>query len=92
MRKSAAAYADQSDPVRNRQFARRWSEAPRATRISAEPIRLIEVPSALDADGEPRAALLVPPGASSVSRRPNVRVFPSISAAVAEKRRLEAGR
>lgn len=51
---------------------------------------LLLLPEAPDADGEPRAALLVPhvrPG-----RRPKLRAFLSIAAALAAKRDMEAGR
>jgi hypothetical protein len=89
-------YALQSDPDRNPQFRRRWSEAARkprkAQKASAEPIRLIEVPNALDANGTPRAALLVPPAADAVSRRPIIRMFASVAAAIAAKRNMEGSR
>jgi len=94
MRKNAADYAVQSDPTCNRNFGRRWAEAPlrKPATAAAEPIRLIAVPNALDVDGLPRAALLVPPEPSAISRRPVIRIFASISAAIAAKRSLEAGR
>jgi hypothetical protein len=88
-----ASYALQSDPDRNRHFTRRWSEpAEPAARISAERIKLIEVPGAFSSDGEPRAALLVPPAASSISRRPALRMFASVAAAIAAKRSMEGGK
>lgn len=93
MRKTAAAHAQQSDPDQNRQFRRRWTEAPagKIAKAPAEPIRLIEVPNAIDADGTPRAALLVPPEPAALNRRPVVRFFASIGAAIAAKRALEGG-
>jgi ferric-dicitrate binding protein FerR (iron transport regulator) len=88
-----AAYALQSDPESNRQFRRRWSEnSPQPRRACAEPIRLIEVPNALDAHGTPRAALLVPPAPDAVSRRPVIKMFASVAAAIAAKRSMEGSR
>jgi hypothetical protein len=57
-----------------------------------EPIRLIEVPNSLDASGACRAALLVPPAPGSVNRRPLIRMFASVAAAIAAKRSMESGR
>jgi hypothetical protein len=94
-------YASQSDPDLNPQFRRRWAEPalkpskPRKAKVqqaSAEPIRLIDVPNALDANGTPRAALLVPPAPDAVSRRPIIRMFASVAAAIAAKRHLEGSR
>jgi hypothetical protein len=56
----------------------------------AAPIRLHLLPEALDRDGEPRAALVVPPSASRYGRRSITLLFPSIAAAVAAKRSMEA--
>lgn len=94
MRKTPAQYAEQSDPTRNRNFSRRWTETParKPDTASAEPIRLVEMPHALDGDGAPRVALLVPPEPAAINRRPIVRMFASIGAAIAAKRNLEAGR
>ncbi|MCG7360824.1 hypothetical protein MHZ93_06120 [Roseomonas sp. ACRSG] len=91
-------YALQSDPDCNPQFRRRWAEPARkphkakVQQASAEPIRLIQVPNALDANGTPRAALLVPPAPDAVSRRPIIKMFASVAAAIAAKRNLEGGR
>lgn len=93
MRNSPAAHAQQSDPSHNRQFRRRWAEPPcRPSSKAAEPIRLIAVPNALDADGAPRAALLVPPAPDALNRRPALRFFASVTAAIAAKRVLEGSR
>jgi hypothetical protein len=46
---------------------------------------ILHLHDALNADGEPRAALLVP----AVGRRPALTVFATISAAIAAKRALE---
>ncbi|MFT8243959.1 hypothetical protein [Roseomonas sp. BN140053] len=54
------------------------------------PIRLHLLPDAPDASGEPRAALLVPPS-HTLTRRPALRVFATVAAAIAAKRLLEAG-
>lgn len=56
------------------------------------PIRLQLLPDAPDAEGEPRCALLLPPAPGAVSRRPVLRLFASLAAAVEAKRQLEAGR
>ena len=53
-------------------------------------LMLLLLPEAPDADGEPRAALLLPhvrPG-----RRPKLPAFPNIAAALAAKRDMETGR
>lgn len=94
MRKTVAAYAQQSDPAQNRQFRRRWTEAPAAKprAASAEPIRLIQIPAALNADGEPRAMLEVPPAPGAVRRVPDILTFRTMGEAIAAKRRLEASR
>jgi hypothetical protein len=94
MRKTAASYAEQSDPTRNRNFSRRWTETPvrLPNKPLAEPIKLIEIPYALNAEGSPRAALLVPPMPAALDRRPVRRVFDSLGAAIAAKRMMEASR
>lgn len=51
-------------------------------------IRLLEVPCANDPD-TPRAALLIP---DAMNRRPALRFFASVTAAIAAKRMLEGGR
>lgn len=53
-------------------------------------IKLHLLEDARDAEGVPRAGLLVPPPPSSVSRRPVLVIFASIAAAVAEKARMES--
>ncbi len=53
---------------------------------AAQPIRLQLMQDALDGDGEPRAALLLPP---KPGRRPVLMMFSTIAAAVAVKRSLE---
>jgi hypothetical protein len=88
--KFAADYSRQSDPDLNRQFRRRWTETPIASRVKPEPIKLIEIPYALNAEGSPRAALLVPPMPAALDRHPVRRVFDSLGAAIAAKRMMEA--
>lgn len=61
--------------------------APRYT-----PVRLVHVPAAVDADGEPRIALEVPPRPGSMTRRPVLVMFATMAAALASKRELEASR
>jgi hypothetical protein len=53
------------------------------------PIRLYLLPEALDRDGEPRAALVVPPTPSRYDRRTSTLLFPSVAAALAAKRGME---
>ncbi|MBB5695518.1 hypothetical protein FHS87_003577 [Roseomonas pecuniae] len=53
-------------------------------------IRLVHVPNALDADGEPRVALELPPSPGAVSRRPALLMFASIAAALTHKRQAES--
>jgi hypothetical protein len=53
------------------------------------PIRLYLLPEALDRDGEPRAALVVPPTPSRYDRRTITLLFPSVAAALAAKRGME---
>lgn len=55
-------------------------------------IRLALLPDALDADGQPRPALIVTPPAERVNRRAVLRIFPTVAAALAAKREMEAGR
>jgi hypothetical protein len=62
-------------------------EAPRPA-----PVRLVQIPAAVDADGEPRIALEVLPHPGSVSRRPTLLMFASMAAALASKRMLEGTR
>jgi len=61
--------------------------------VSAAPsISLHLLPDAPNADGEPRAALLLPPTATAIDRRPLLRVFGSVGAALAMKRAMEGGK
>jgi hypothetical protein len=53
------------------------------------PIRLHLMPEAADRDGEPRAALVVPPTPSRYDRRTITLLFSSVAAALAAKRRME---
>jgi hypothetical protein len=55
------------------------------------PITLTLLPDAPDADGLPRAGLVVPPAPSSTSRRPILLLFGTVAAALAEKTRMEGG-
>jgi hypothetical protein len=66
---------------------KRKLEAPRVA-----PVRLVQIPAAVDADGEPRIALEVLPQPGSMSRRPVLMMFASMAAALASKRELEATR
>lgn len=56
------------------------------------PIRLVHIPAAVDADGEPRIALEVPPRPGAQQRRPVLLMFASMAAALAGKREMEATR
>lgn len=49
------------------------------------------MPEALDRDGIPRAALVVPPSPSRYDRRAVTVLFPSLQAALAAKKILEGG-
>ncbi len=57
--------------------------------MTAAPIQLLQFPDALDASGEPKVGLLLPPPAGSASTKPVLRVFATVSEAVRAKRRLE---
>jgi hypothetical protein len=62
------------------------------SRSIAEPhpsIRLHLMPEAVDHNGEPRAALVVPPTPSRYDRRTITLLFPSVAAALAAKRGME---
>jgi hypothetical protein len=52
-------------------------------------IRLHLMPEAVDRDGEPRAALVVPPTPSRYDRRIVTLLFSSVAAALAAKRDME---
>ncbi|MCR0980629.1 hypothetical protein [Roseomonas populi] len=54
------------------------------------PIKLLHIPAALDAAGEPRVMLEVPPRPGSVTRRPMLHAFASVAAALAAKAEMEA--
>jgi hypothetical protein len=54
--------------------------------------RVVYIPNAVDADGEPRVALEVPPRPGSVSRRPVLMVFATMAAALNGKRMMEGAR
>jgi hypothetical protein len=56
------------------------------------PIRLVHIPAAVDADGEPRVALEVPPRPGAQQRRPALLMFASMAAALAGKREMEGMR
>jgi hypothetical protein len=55
-------------------------------------VRLIQLPTNRDTEGEPRVAVQITPPATSIDRRPLLRVFGSMGAAVAAKRAMEGGR
>jgi hypothetical protein len=55
------------------------------------PPRLVLIPGAHDAAGEPRIALEVPPQPGAFPRRPTLQMFASVAAALSAKRSLEAG-
>jgi hypothetical protein len=57
--------------------------------MAPEPIRLHLMPEALNRDGEPCAALVVPPTPSRYDRRAVTLLFPSVAAALAAKRAME---
>ena len=62
----------------------------KAAQPRTSPIRLVQIPNAADADGEPRVALEMPPVPGALSRRPVLLMFVSMAAALATKRSLEA--
>ncbi|HEY8612345.1 MAG TPA: hypothetical protein VIL69_13765 [Roseomonas sp.] len=59
--------------------------------MSPAPIRLTLLPDLPNADGEPRAGLVLPLPPNSTSRRAALAIFPSVTAALMEKVRLEGG-
>lgn len=59
------------------------------TSTANAPIRLVLLPDAPNSDGEPRAALLLPPPATALVRRPALQCFPTLAAALREKARQE---
>jgi hypothetical protein len=64
----------------------------KAEALRVAPVRLVQIPAAVDADGEPRVALEVLPHPGSMSRRPVLMMFASMTAALASKREMEAAR
>lgn len=58
--------------------------------VSEAAPRLLLLPDAPDANGQPRVALALP--ALSTGRRAALVIFPTIAAALAAKRRMEASR
>ncbi|PWC26964.1 hypothetical protein [Teichococcus aestuarii] len=55
-------------------------------------VSLVHLPDAPDASGEPMVGLLVSTGPANTKRRPLLRIFPTLAAALAAKRSLETGR
>lgn len=55
-------------------------------------VRLIQLAENRDPNGEPRTGLVITPPPTSINRRPLVRVFGSVAAALAAKRALEGDR
>ncbi len=53
------------------------------------PIRLCLMNEARDRDGEPRAALVMPPSPQRYGKHPTTILYPSLDAALCAKRRLE---
>jgi hypothetical protein len=60
--------------------------------VSAASIRLVALPENRNPDGEPRVALVLTPPATAINRRPVLRVFGSVAAAIAAKRSIEEAR
>ena len=58
----------------------------RSMGVPLPPIQLHLMPEAVDRDGEPRAALVVPPTPSRYDRRTVTLLYPSVAAALAAKR------
>ena len=52
-------------------------------------IRLCLIAEARDSDGEPRAALVVPPSPGRYGKHPSTILYPSLDAALAAKRAME---
>lgn len=61
-----------------------------STDVPQPPIRLHLLPEALDRNGEPQAAPVLPAEGGGRTRRAVTLLFASVSGAVAEKRRREA--
>jgi hypothetical protein len=69
-------------PVKTRQ------SKPRPEALRFRPVRLVHMP-AMEANGEPRIALEVPPRPGSASRRAALIVFGSMAMALSAKREIE---
>lgn len=59
------------------------------TRTALSPIRVLLLPDAPHADGEPRAALQHPPKIGAMDRRPVLQLFATLGAALKAKQRME---
>jgi hypothetical protein len=59
--------------------------------VSGAPIRLTLLPDMPNDDGTPRAGLVVPLPPNPTGRRGALAIFSSVTAALAEKARLEGG-
>ena len=57
--------------------------------MSGAQVRLCLMAEARDRNGEPRAALVVPPSPSRYGKRPVILLFPSLTAALHAKRDME---
>lgn len=55
-------------------------------------VSLVHLPDAPDASGEPMVGLLVSTGPINTKRRPLLRIFPTVAAALTAKRALEGSR
>jgi hypothetical protein len=64
----------------------------RRVAVQAGPtVKLIELPTNRDVEGEPRIAVHIIPPATAIDRRPLLLVFGSMAGALALKRSLEGG-
>lgn len=63
----------------------------RPPKLPPVPARLVLLPDMPNAQGEPRAGLMLPLPPNPTSRRSALAIFESIGAALAEKARLEGG-
>jgi hypothetical protein len=59
--------------------------------VTPAPIRLTLLPDMPNSEGEPRAGLMLPLPPNPTSRRSALAIFSSVTAALAEKARLEGG-
>lgn len=55
-------------------------------------VSLVHLPDAQDDTGEPMVGLLVSTGPANTKRRPLLRIFPTVAAALTAKRALEGSR